>query len=342
LVFVVDHLFSKRLRKVIIANHFVLGSALCYNRHFYDSRQGKMALKAYAKLHGLNIYYEFYGEHDNGKPTVVIVPGGPGFGMAGYQSAHMGFLEQANLLFYDPMGCGKSERPRDETTYSLANSIKEFSALIDYFDEKQGPQFSKNLIILGTSYGGMVATGYACGYQLSTLPRLAHLIVVASSVHFGFSEKARQNVFDQGDQAQIDICENYLWPGKLTDKNLPVFFSLMKTLYSYKARIAEKPVKNYNDPCNVTFLNALLASNFDRFDFRDHLPRITVPVDWICGYLDWITVVEQADDCEKYIPMCTCHRLENCSHSVAIDQTERYADILTGVMGLYQKQGVVA
>jgi proline iminopeptidase len=103
----------------------------------------------FARVSGHRIYYESYGFDDRG--TVLVVPGGPGLDHQYLHSiadlAPLGY----RVIFYDPLGCGRSEQPRNVAECSFRNSIEEVEGLWRAL-RASGP-----LNLLGHSYGGRVA-----------------------------------------------------------------------------------------------------------------------------------------------------------------------------------------
>lgn len=59
-----------------------------------------------------------------------------------------------SIIFYDQLGCGKSDAPKDLNLYSIANSVDDLEALIKALDI---PRFH----LYGHSFGGVVAYEYA-------------------------------------------------------------------------------------------------------------------------------------------------------------------------------------
>lgn len=58
-----------------------------------------------------------------------------------------------SIVFYDQLGCGKSDEPKDVSLYSIEDSVKDLKALL----EKLG---IRRFHLYGQSYGGMLAFEY--------------------------------------------------------------------------------------------------------------------------------------------------------------------------------------
>ena len=103
----------------------------------------------FARISGHRLYYETYGFDERG--TVIVVPGGPGLSHDYLHSiadlAPLGY----RVIFYDPLGCGRSERPRKPSECSFRHSIDEVEGV------RRALRISGPLHLLGHSYGGRVA-----------------------------------------------------------------------------------------------------------------------------------------------------------------------------------------
>src|SRR5690606_33809038 len=107
--------------------------------------------------------------------------------------------------------------------YTLENNIEDIEALRRYLGFKK-------ICVLGVSYGGMVAQGYAIKYG----SHVEKLILVATAPSYAFIEEARKNLDTIGTQEQINICNQFLWHGKFRNYNdVKLYFQIMDSLYIY-------------------------------------------------------------------------------------------------------------
>ena len=120
----------------------------------------------YYEVNGAKLWTLSFGE---GEPLFFIA-GGPGnnhYGLRRFDS-----LSTTNtLVYYDAFGRGKSDTAKNVTEYSLERDIEDLEGL------RKAMGFSK-INILGHSYGGVVAQGYAIKYP----ENVSHL-VIANSFH---------------------------------------------------------------------------------------------------------------------------------------------------------------
>ena len=125
-----------------------------------------------------------------GRPIIIFVPGGPGGNHTVYLPITEHLLKYADLILFDPRGCGKSA-PNDSLYCSIDHYIDDIEAIRRYFNLKQ-------LILLGGSYGAMTSLGYAIKYPAY----LKKLILLAGAPSYKFIASAKKNLEQRGTDEQ--------------------------------------------------------------------------------------------------------------------------------------------
>ena len=106
-----------------------------------------------------NVWTKRFG--NNPKLKVLLLNGGPG-ATHEYFECFEGFLPQQGIefIYYDQLGCGNSDNPRDTALWSLPRYVEEVEQV------RQALKLdSSNFILLGHSWGGILAAEYAFKYQ---------------------------------------------------------------------------------------------------------------------------------------------------------------------------------
>jgi proline-specific peptidase len=87
------------------------------------------------------------------RPPLLVVHGGPG--MAHDYLANLATLASAEqrVVFYDQLGCGRSDQPEDQTRWQMPRFVQE----VDTIRQTLG---LSSVVILGQSWGGMLAIEY--------------------------------------------------------------------------------------------------------------------------------------------------------------------------------------
>ena len=112
--------------------------------------------QGYANVLGYDLFYRQFGEPEEGE--VLCLHGGPG-------ATHDYLLSMADLAdrgyrvtFYDQLGCGRSQLPRNTALFVPERYVEEVEAF-----RKEMGLVSPHII--GSSWGGMLAIAYALKYQ---------------------------------------------------------------------------------------------------------------------------------------------------------------------------------
>jgi proline iminopeptidase len=116
---------------------------------------------------------ELYCEQEGGGPPIVLLHGGPGATHHYFHPSFSRAAEFATVIYYDQRGCGVSDYEAGEG-YTLDQAVDDLDKL------RQRLGFER-WVVLGHSYGGLVAQCYALKYPDS----LAGLVLVGSSLGFG-------------------------------------------------------------------------------------------------------------------------------------------------------------
>jgi proline iminopeptidase len=103
----------------------------------------------------------------SGPIKVLLLHGGPGFGHE-YLEAFESFLPQAGIemYYYDQLGCGNSDQAEDASLWTLERYTQEVEEV------RKGLGLEK-FVLLGHSWGGILALEYALNYQ----PNLRGLVI---------------------------------------------------------------------------------------------------------------------------------------------------------------------
>src|SRR5919205_1081904 len=136
-----------------------------------------------AKVRDTEIYFDVEGlglEPDGPtmreRPVAMVIHGGPGGDHSGFKPAFSPLAERMQLVYVDHRGQGRSARGPQET-YTLDNNVEDLEALRQYLGLER-------VVVMGVSYGGMVALAYASRYPDS----VSHLVAVVTSPSYRFLE----------------------------------------------------------------------------------------------------------------------------------------------------------
>ena len=246
------------------------------------------------------------------KPYVFLIPGGPGANHSNY-TPYECIQDEANIIFYDPRGCGLSAKG-EPSTYTMDNNIDDIHYIIKELNLEQ-------VVILGKSCGAMAALGFALRYP----EEVSSLILAAGSPSYAFLKTAKKNVLARGTEEQIKVCET-LWYGSFQNQDeTDHYFKVMAPLYSWKKR-NNKPVNSPEAvyPYSFAALNEGFRSKIWKFDFTNQLSNVTCPTIILVGDEDWITSPVYSKQLHNGIPNSVLIMFEKSDHKMESDVPEQF------------------
>jgi proline iminopeptidase len=278
-----------------------------------------------ATIRGTEIFFDVagmqYAPSKKGcevRPVLFLLHGGPGSNHFRFKQHSLELQEYAQLIFIDHRGCGLSKRTQQKD-YTLENNIEDIEALRKYLGLDK-------ICVLGTSYGGMVAQGYAIRYS----KHIDKLILSVTAPSFRFLEEAKANLKRSGNAEQI-VKASPLWEGNFkSNKQLEAFLAKMDTMYSTVAKKKKAKKKSIPSPFPWSYqaLNAGFSGFLKKFDFIPQLHKIKCPTLVLAGKEDWICPPSQSKIIAEHIRDARLKIFNNCGHYVAVDQHVKYINII--------------
>lgn len=100
---------------------------------------------------------EVGGGSKNDRPALVVLHGGPGGGHEYLGNLAALATNHQKVVFYDQLGCGKSDQPNDPTRWTITRFVNELTTIRNALD-------LQDIVLLGQSWGGMLAIEYLMTY----------------------------------------------------------------------------------------------------------------------------------------------------------------------------------
>lgn len=275
-----------------------------------------------ATIRGTEIYFDIAGmqlapvkDGFEERPVVFLLHGGPGGDHLRFKQHSSELQDVAQLVFIDHRGCGRSKKTK-QTEYSLENNIEDIEALRKHLGLNK-------ICVLGTSYGGIVAQGYAIRYP----QHVDKLILVVTAPSYRAFDEAKQILQERGTPAQIKIV-THLWDGSFKNtKHLEKYFQIMEPLYSLTAKNKKKGKSSFHNKHTVwshEALNEGFGNFLRKYDFVPELKKIKCPTLILAGKHDWICPPSQSKIIAQHIPHSILKIFKNSSHAVAVDAHKDY------------------
>ena len=226
---------------------------------------------------------------NNPKIKLLLLNGGPG-ATHEYFECFENFLlpEGVELIYYDQLGCGLSDNPKDTSMWDLPRFVEEVEQV-----RKALNLNSDNFYLLGHSWGGILAMQYALKYQVN-LKGLIISNMMSSCPAYG--KYAQEVLAPQFDQKVLDTIRQIEAKG---DFENPKYMELLYPNF-YEKHICRFPVAQWPEPVTRSFgkMNKSLyvtmqgpsefgiGGNLINWDVSKELPKIKTPTLTIGGKYD--------------------------------------------------------
>lgn len=281
-----------------------------YAQNFPDSEiDGK-----FYEVNGAKIWTVSFGKGD----PLFLIAGGPG--NAHYYLRSFDSLSTTNtLVYFDVFGRGKSDTAKNVIEYSLQRDIEDLEGL------RKAIGFS-SINILGHSYGGVVAQGYAIKYP----ERVSHLIL-ANTFHSYLMWQEN----DDNSNREIKINYPEVWGELMKVREQGIVSSDLihqeiygkvpyGFLYAYNPenfkRSGRKPYPNSNNS-NLYYQlvgkdgDFIVGNDIGNFDFRTQLKDLKMPTLIYGGRFDRVAVPWMMMKYKQYCPQAKFVMFEKSGHN---------------------------
>ena len=243
-------------------------------------------------------------------PTLLLLHGGPGFDHSEFKVGFSQLADIAQLVYLDHRGNGRSDSgPTDR--WNLATWADDVRTFCDVLEINRP-------IVLGHSFGGIVAIFYATRYP----DHPAKLILASTSVQ-PIGERS-YSMFENlgGRPARVAAVEFWTNPGKDTVKK---YNELCMPLYSQR----RLPDGFYSRAIrNPEMRSVFIEHELAAAGIRERLGRIVCPTLVMAGEKDPITPLQDAQEIVAALPssLVQFERFENAGHHLFWDQTTCFFD----------------
>ncbi len=226
---------------------------------------------------------------NNPKIKLLLLNGGPG-ATHEYFECFENFLlpEGVELIYYDQLGCGLSDNPKDTAMWDLSRFVEEVEQV------RKALNLNKdNFYLLGHSWGGILAMQYALKYQ-DNLKGLIISNMMSSCPAYG--KYAQEVLAPQFDQKILDTIRQIEAKGDFAN---PKYMELLMPNF-YAKHICRIPIDQWPEPMNraLSKINQSLyvtmqgpsefgiGGNLINWDVSKELPKIKTPTLTIGGKHD--------------------------------------------------------
>lgn len=281
----------------------------------------------FAKIRDTQLYFDIEGSglvpdgsQMREKPVAFLIHGGPGVDHSSYKPTFSALSQKMQLVYFDHRGQGRSARG-DKSTYTLDNNVEDMEALRQYLGLNK-------IVVIGGSYGGIVALTYAIRYPQN----VSHLIAIATVPDSRFLARAQEILQERGTPEQIAIAQ-HLWDGNFeTETQLRDYFRIMQPLYSITAKPDAPQDTQSRTILSIDAINQAFGGFLRSYNILGDLHKITAPSLVIGARHDWICPPEFSEEIAQAIPNADLRIFENSGHIIRADEPEALLDAIAGFL----------
>ena len=245
-------------------------------------------------------------------PTVVLLHGGPGFDHSNFKPDFSRLAEIAQVVYLDHRGNGRSDRG-DPSKWNLPQWGDDVRSFCDALEIERP-------IVMGVSFGGMVAQAYATRH-----PEHPGKLVLSSTTAQSRPDRTLE-MFERlgGAEAREAARQFFDNPGMET---MPGYQKKCLPLYN---RTPSPPEFIQRSVMNLELMAGFFKNESHTFNFLPELGRIKCPTLIAAGELDPITPVADSKDIAAAMApgVSRLEVFENAGHGAHRDQPDRFFKVL--------------
>jgi proline-specific peptidase len=273
---------------------------------------------------GYQIWYRRVG---NGRIPLLTLHGGPGAGHD-YLEPLESLATDRSVVFYDQLGCGKSDRPDDRSLWH----IERFVAEVDTVRHSLGLE---QIYLLGQSWGGWLAIEY----MLSHPQGVVSLILASTSASLSqfVAETTRLKA-----ELPLNIYQTLQRYEATGDYHHPDYEAAVLEFYKrHVCRLDPWPepllrtIANLDGNAVYETMNGpnefTVTGNLKNWDRTDRLGEIAVPTLITVGRYDELTPT-CAETLHRGIPDSRMVIFEESAHLAHLEEPDRYRQVVADFM----------
>lgn len=254
---------------------------------------------------------------------LLLLHGGPGAGHD-YLEPLQDLARDREVIFYDQLGCGRSDRPDDPALWRIERSVRE----VDTVRKALGLE---RIHLLGQSWGGWLGVEY----MLSHPPGIAGLVLASTSASIPQFVAEASKLKAQLPPAMVAVMARCEAAGQWND---PQYLEAVMAFYRrHLCRTdpwpdcMQRTVRNLEGNQVYEVMNGpnefIVIGNLKDWNRIDRLGEIRVPTLITVGAHDELTPA-CAETLRAGIPGSRVVQFDDSSHTAHIEETTRYLEVV--------------
>jgi proline iminopeptidase len=274
--------------------------------------------EGFVTVTGGRVWYKIVG---SGRATpLLLLHGGPGF-PGNYLTPLEAISSERPVIFYDQLGCGKSDRPADKSLWKVERFVEELGQVRKALG-------LRNVHIMGHSWGTMLATDYLLTRPVGVVSVILAGPALSIKRWMSDADKLRTALpkevqdtlarheregttqseeYQTASQAYLQryVCRINPLPEELADSIAGEGHEVYETMWGPSEFYATGNLKDY--------------------DRSDRLKEISVPTLFTCGRYDEATP-ESTAWYQSLVPKSKLVVFENSAHMTMLEERDRYIE----------------
>lgn len=278
-------------------------------------------IEGFIEVTGGSVWYQVHNKNSSKSP-VVVLHGGPGSSHYSMQGLQV-LAEDRPVIFYDQLGCGKSDRPTDTSLWNIDRFVEELAQIREVLSLDE-------FHILGHSWG----TTLAAAYYLSRPEGVKSIIFSSpclSAPLWAEDQDRNRKLLPLDVQETLIKCEENGTTDLEEYKKATAVFNK-----NFVCRLDPKPefLKDGAHFRNPEVYNIMwgpsefhVTGNLKDFDCTSKLKDIQVPTIYTCGRYDEATP-KSTEYFSELTPNGKFHVFEYSAHMPYIEEPEEYIRVV--------------
>lgn len=292
-------------------------------KSFVHISKGEIQLfeDGFIEVTGGKVWYQIFNKESSGTP-VIILHGGPGSSCYSLQGLKALSIDRP-VIFYDQLGCGRSERPTDTSLWRLDRFVEELAQVRQALN-------LETLHILGHSWGTTLAAAY-CLTNPDGVKSVIFSSPCLSAPLWEQDQKRNLTKLPIEIQDTINRCE----ANGTTDSDefkaaIEVFNKEFVCRLPQEPESQKQSAKNRNpEVYNIMWgpSEFTVLGNLKTYDCTSQLKEISCATLFTCGRYDEATP-ETTSYYSSITPQSQFHVFEHSAHMPYIEEPEKYLDVI--------------
>ena len=247
------------------------------------------------------------------KPTLILLHGGPGFDHSIYKPAYSALADVAQIIYLDHRGNGRSDNgPQEKWTLAQwGDDVRAFCEALGIVRP----------IVLGASFGGMVALAYATRHP----EHPGKLVLISTEAKGDTHLDRRIALFERFGGPEAGALARKRFLDLTAPRDADAWRRLAFPHYTRTPRDPTIGGRTVAKPAVSDHWFANPDGEAHRFDMLADLKRITCPTLVLGGEDDPMHPIESQADIAAALPahLVQFERFANCGHGVVPDAPEK-------------------